>query len=240
MVGTLEMGKPLAESRAEVSFAAEYVEWYAEEAVRVGGRCAEAPEGGVRHVVLRTPVGPSLIVTPWNFPLAVPARGVAPALAAGCTVVLRPGCLAPLSALCLARVLVEAGVPDGVVNVVVSSVDDATDELLVDERLRKLTFTGSCPVGRHLLTRSAPQLLRTSLELGGCAPFLVFADADLDAAVEGAVLAKMRNGAQACTSANWLLRPARGRRRVHPPARRPPGAACASAAAASPGSSWGR
>lgn len=212
LIGTLEMGKPLAESRAEVAFAADYLEWFAEEAVRVSGRAAEAPEGGVRHLVQRVPVGPALIVTPWNFPLAVPARGVGPALAAGCTVVLRPGRLAPLSALALARVLVESGLPEGVLNVVVSSADGATDALLADPRLRKLSFTGSCEVGRHLLARSAQQLLRTTLELGGCAPFLVFADADLDAAVDGAVAAKMRNGAQACTSANrfYVQRPIAG------------------------------
>jgi succinate-semialdehyde dehydrogenase/glutarate-semialdehyde dehydrogenase len=209
MIGTLEMGKPLGESRAEVAFAADYLEWYAEEAVRVAGRVAEAPEGGVVHLVQRVPVGPTLVVTPWNFPLAVPARGVGPALAAGCTVILRPGRLAPLSALALARILTEAGLPDGVLNVVVSSTDDATDALLADPRLRKLTFTGSCEVGRHLLVRSASHLLRTSLELGGCAPFVVFADADLDAAVDGAVAAKMRNGAQACTAANrfYVQRP---------------------------------
>jgi succinate-semialdehyde dehydrogenase/glutarate-semialdehyde dehydrogenase len=209
MIGTLEMGKPLGESRSEVAFAAEYLEWYAEEAVRVSGRAATAPEGDVRHLVQRVPVGPALIITPWNFPLAVPARGVAPALAAGCTVVLRPGLLAPLSALALARILVESGLPDGVLNVVVSSEDEATDPLLADPRLRKLTFTGSCEVGRHLLVRSAPQLPRTSLELGGCAPFVVFADADVDAAVEAAIAAKMRNGAQACTAANrfYVQRP---------------------------------
>jgi succinate-semialdehyde dehydrogenase / glutarate-semialdehyde dehydrogenase len=209
MICTLEMGKPLGESAAEVRFAADYLEWYAEEAVRGSGRAAGAPEGGVHHVVMRVPVGPCLIVTPWNFPLAVPARGVGPALAAGCTVVLRPGRLAPLSALALARILVEAGLPDGVLNVVVSSEDGATDPLLADPRLRKLTFTGSCAVGRHLARHATAQLVRTSLELGGCAPFVVFADADLEAAVEGAVLAKMRNGAQACTSANrfYVQRP---------------------------------
>jgi succinate-semialdehyde dehydrogenase/glutarate-semialdehyde dehydrogenase len=209
MIGTLEMGKPLAESLAEVTFAADYVEWYAEEAVRVSGRSIEAPEGGVRNLVQRVPVGPSLAVTPWNFPLAIPARSVAPALAAGCTVVLRPGRLAPLSALALARILLDAGLPAGVLNVVVSSVDDASDVLLDDPRLRKLTFTGSAAVGRHLLVRSARQLLRTTLELGGCAPFIVLNDADLGAAVEGALLAKMRNGAQACTSANrfYVARP---------------------------------
>jgi succinate-semialdehyde dehydrogenase/glutarate-semialdehyde dehydrogenase len=202
MLATLEMGKPLAESRAEVAFAADYLEWYAEEAVRLGGRQAPDPDGPVRHVVLHQPVGACLIVTPWNFPVAVPARGLAAALAAGCTVVLRPSSLTPLSALALARLLMEAGLPDGALNVVVSSQDDATDGLLADPGLRKLTFTGSEAVGRHLLGKAAPGVLRTSVELGGCAPFIVFADADLDAAVDGAVAAKMRNGGAACTAAN--------------------------------------
>ncbi len=202
MLTTLEMGKPLAESRAEAEFAADYLDWYSEEAVRVGGRQALDPGGGARHLVVQQPVGACLIITPWNFPLAVPARGVAAALAAGCTAVLRPSSLTPLSALALARLLTEAGLPDGVLNVVVCSQGDATDGLLTDARLRKLTFTGSEAVGRHLLERAAPGVVRTSLELGGCAPFIVFADADLDAAVEGAVAAKMRNGGAACTAAN--------------------------------------
>lgn len=202
MLGTLEMGRPLAESRAEVAFAADYLEWYAEEAVRLGGRQALDPVDRVRHVVVHQPVGACLIVTPWNFPLAVPARGVAAALAAGCTVVLRPSSLTPMSALALARILIEAGLPDGALNVVVSSRDDATDGLLTDPRLRKLTFTGSEAVGRHLLGVAASGVVRTSVELGGCAPFIVFADADLDAAVDGAVAAKMRNGGAACTAAN--------------------------------------
>jgi succinate-semialdehyde dehydrogenase/glutarate-semialdehyde dehydrogenase len=199
---TAEMGKPLAESRAEVEFAADYLEWFAEEALRVSGRTQTSPDGDSQHLVVRTPVGPCLIITPWNFPLAVPARGVGPALAAGCTVVLRPSSLTPLSALALGRILVEAGLPAGVLNIVVSSEDGATDPLLADGRVRKLTFTGSEVVGRHLIERSATQVLRVSAELGGCAPFLVFADANLDAAVEGAVAAKMRNGGAACTAAN--------------------------------------
>ncbi len=202
MIGTLEMGKPLAEARAEVEFAADYLDWYSEEAVRVGGRQALDPGGAVRHLVVQQPVGACLIITPWNFPLAVPARGVAAALAAGCTLVLRPSTLTPLSALSLARVLAEAGLPDGVLNVVVCGQDDATDGLLTDPRLRKLTFTGSEAVGRHLSELAAPGVVRTSLELGGCAPFIVFADADLDAAIDGAVAAKMRNGGAACTAAN--------------------------------------
>lgn len=199
---SLEMGKPLAESRGEVEFAAEYLDWYADQATHIEGRVVTAPDGMTRHLVHRTPVGPCLVITPWNFPLAVPARGIAPALAAGCTVVLRPSAMTPLSALGLARILTEAGVPAGVVNVVPTTVDDATDPLLDDARLRKLTFTGSEAVGRHLLRASADQVVRVSVELGGCAPFVVFADADLDAAVEGALAAKMRNGAQACTAAN--------------------------------------
>lgn len=199
---TAEMGKPLAEAAAEVEFAAEYLEWFAEEATRISGRTQTSPDGQSAHLVAKSPVGPCLIITPWNFPLAVPARGIGPALAAGCTVVLRPSSLTPLSALALGQILVEAGLPAGVLNIVVSSEDAATDPLIADGRIRKLTFTGSEAVGRHLIARSAEQVLRVSAELGGCAPFLVFADADLDAAVEGAASAKMRNGGAACTAAN--------------------------------------
>ena len=199
---TAEMGKPLCESRAEVEFAADYLEWFAEEAVRIAGRTSSSPDGENTHLVVRTPVGPCLIVTPWNFPLAVPARGIGPALAAGCTVVLRPSSLTPLSALRLGAILIEAGLPAGVLNIVVSSEDTATDPLLADGRIRKLTFTGSEAVGRHLIAKSAEQVLRVSAELGGCAPFVVFADACLDAAIEGALAAKMRNGGAACTAAN--------------------------------------
>lgn len=202
LVLTAEMGKPLAEARAEVGFAADYLEWFAEEAVRVRGRTCTSPEGESAHLVVRAPVGPCLIITPWNFPLAVPARGVGPALAAGCAVVLRPSSLTPLSALGLGRILMEAGLPAGVLNIVVCSEDGATDPLLADGRIRKLTFTGSEPVGRHLIAQSARQVLRVSAELGGCAPFVVFADADLEAAVEGALAAKLRNGGAACTAAN--------------------------------------
>ncbi|HTI32890.1 MAG TPA: aldehyde dehydrogenase family protein [Miltoncostaea sp.] len=207
---TAEMGKPLAESRDEARFGADYLEWFAEEAVRIDGRICDAPTGDARHLVTRAPVGPCLVITPWNFPLAVPARGIAPALAAGCTVVLRPSALTPLSALLLARVLDAAGLPAGVLNVVMSSEDGATDALLLDGRVRKLTFTGSAPVGRHLIGLAAPQVLRVSAELGGCAPFIVFADADMDAAVDCAVAAKMRNGGAACTAANrfYVERPA--------------------------------
>ncbi len=210
LVITCEAGKPLAESRAEVEFAADYLEWFAEEAVRIEGRTSSSPDGRSRHLVVRSPVGPCLIISPWNFPLAVPARGVGPALAAGCAVVLRPSSLTPLSALALGRIMVEAGLPPGALNIVVSSEDGATDPLLADGRVRKLTFTGSEAVGRHLIERAAEQVVRVSAELGGCAPFLVFADADMDEAVEGALAAKMRNGGAACTAANrfYVERPA--------------------------------
>jgi succinate-semialdehyde dehydrogenase/glutarate-semialdehyde dehydrogenase len=199
---TAEMGKPLSESRAEVAFAADYLEWFSEEAVRIAGRTSVSPDGEAQHLVVRSPVGPCLVISPWNFPLAVPARGIGPAIAAGCTLVLRPSSLTPLSALMLGRILMGAGLPAGVLNIVVSSGDGATDPLLGDGRIRKLTFTGSGAVGRHLIARSAEQVLRVSAELGGCAPFVVFADADLDRAIEGAVAAKMRNGGAACTAAN--------------------------------------
>ena len=202
MLVTLEMGKPLAESRDEVRFAARYLEWSAEEAVRVTGGFREDPDGSSSIMVTRRPVGPCLVITPWNFPVAVPARGIGAALGAGCTVVLRPSKLTPLSALALARILQGAGLPDGVLNVVVSSQDGATDHLLGDSRLRKLTFTGSTAVGRHLIACSAGGMLRMGLELGGQAPFIVFEDANLDAAIDGAVSAKLRNGGAACTAAN--------------------------------------
>ena len=202
MLITLEMGKPLAESYDEVMFAAEYLEWCADEAVRIAGSVQQSPDGASRIVVVRRPVGPCLVITSWNFPLAVPARGVAAALAAGCSVVLRPSSLAPLSALAFAGILQSEALPAGVLNVVVSATDGTTDVLLSDPRLRRLTFTGGAAVGRHLVARSADQLLRVGMELGGQAPFIVFPDADLDAAVDGAVAAKMRNGGQACTAAN--------------------------------------
>jgi succinate-semialdehyde dehydrogenase / glutarate-semialdehyde dehydrogenase len=201
---TLETGKPLAEARAEVDTACEYLAWNADEALRIGGRCTESADGKSQLLVMRRPVGPVLAITPWNFPLVLAARALAPALAAGCALVLRPSALAPLSALWLARALERAGLPAGVLNVVVSSTDALTDPLLSDRRLRKLTFTGSARVGRMLLAQSAPRVLRTSMELGGHAPFLVFADADLGAAVEGALLAKCRNAGQVCTAASRL------------------------------------
>jgi succinate-semialdehyde dehydrogenase/glutarate-semialdehyde dehydrogenase len=200
---TLEMGKPLAEARAEVRYAAEFFRWFAEEAVRVRGHFGHTPEGGGRAMVLGQPVGPCLLITPWNFPLAMGTRKVGPAIAAGCTMVLKPAPQTPLSSLALAAVLTEAGLPDGVLNVVTTSRAGAVVEpLLKGGDIRKLSFTGSTEVGRLLLAQAAPEVVRTSMELGGNAPFLVFADADLDRAVEGALTAKMRNMGEACTAAN--------------------------------------
>jgi succinate-semialdehyde dehydrogenase / glutarate-semialdehyde dehydrogenase len=202
---TAEMGKPFAESMGEVAYAAEFFRWFAEEAVRIGGDYAVAPDGGSRFLVLRQPVGPCLLVTPWNFPMAMGTRKIGPAVAAGCTMVLKPAEQTPLSALALAEVLREAGLPDGVLNVIPTADPGAVVEpMLRDGRVRKLSFTGSTEIGRLLLGQAASQVLRVSLELGGNAPFIVFADADLDAAVEGAMLAKMRNIGEACTAANRL------------------------------------
>ncbi len=203
---TLEMGKPIAESRAEVTYAAEFFRWYSEEAVRIGGDYRVAPGGGSRLVVLRQPVGPALMITPWNFPMAMGTRKIGPAIAAGCTMVLKPATLTPLSSLALAQILIDAGLPPGVLNVVTTRHAGATTgPLIADPRLRKVSFTGSTDVGKRLIQASAEQVLRVSMELGGNAPFLVFADADLEAAVDGAMLAKMRNGGEACTSANRFL-----------------------------------
>ena len=203
---TAEMGKPLHEARAEVAYAADYLHWYAEEALRLDGRTAASPDGRSRVSVVCEPVGPCLLITPWNFPLAMIARKVAPALAAGCTVVLKPAELTPLSALALAELLREAGAPTGVVNVVTTT-DPAgvAAALTADSRLRKVSFTGSTPVGRLLLGQCADNVLRASLELGGNAPLIVFDDADLDRAVEGALVAKLRNSGQSCVAANRLL-----------------------------------
>lgn len=202
---TLEMGKPLAEARGEVAYGAEFLRWFSEEAPRITGTYRSAPEGTSRQLVVRRPVGPCLLITPWNFPLAMATRKVAPALAAGCTVVIRPASLTPLTTLLFAKLLVDCGLPPGVVNVVTSSRHDVTDAILADERLRKLSFTGSTPVGQTLLRQAAGNVLRTSMELGGNAPFLVFEDADLDAAVAGAGVAKLRNIGQACTAANRFI-----------------------------------
>jgi len=203
LVMTLEMGKPRAESRAEVLYAADFLRWFAEEAVRIEGRVAPAPNGGSRLLTFRQPVGPCYAITPWNFPMAMGTRKLGPALAAGCTIVIKPAQQTPLSMLALARILEQAGVPAGVVNVLTATSSGAVSRPIIDDpRLRKLTFTGSTAVGKLLVEQSAKNLLRTSMELGGNAPFLVFADADLDAAVEGAVIAKMRNIGEACTAAN--------------------------------------
>jgi succinate-semialdehyde dehydrogenase/glutarate-semialdehyde dehydrogenase len=200
---TLEMGKPVAESRAEITYAAEFFRWYSEEAVRIAGDYRVAPGGGSRLVVMRQPVGPVLMITPWNFPMAMGTRKIGPAIAAGCTMVLKPATLTPLSSLALAQILMDAGLPPGVLNVITTTKAGATTgPLIADPRLRKLSFTGSTEIGKALIQASADQVLRVSMELGGNAPFLVFADADLDAAVDGALLAKMRNGGEACTSAN--------------------------------------
>ncbi|MFD0483298.1 NAD-dependent succinate-semialdehyde dehydrogenase [Kineococcus sp. GCM10028916] len=200
---TLEMGKPLAEARGEVTYGAEFFRWFSEEAPRISGRYAQNPVGGSRLLTLKQPVGPVLAILPWNFPLAMGTRKIAPALAAGCTIVVKPATQTPLTTLLLAQVLAEAGVPDGVVNVVTTtSTAEVVEPLVRDPRLRKLTFTGSTAVGRKLVEQSAQRLLRVSMELGGNAPFLVFDDADLDEAVDGAMLAKMRNTGEACTAAN--------------------------------------
>jgi succinate-semialdehyde dehydrogenase/glutarate-semialdehyde dehydrogenase len=203
---TLESGKPLAEADAEVAYAAEFVRWYAEEAVRIDGRYTSSPAGTGRMVVSQRPVGPCYLVTPWNFPLAMATRKLAPALAAGCPVVLKPAELTPLSTLLLAMLIEDAGVPPGVVNIVPTARPAAVSEaLLADPRLRKVSFTGSTRVGKRLLELAARNVLRTSMELGGNAPFVIFADADLDAALDGAMQAKFRNAGQACTAANRFL-----------------------------------
>ncbi|RCW46029.1 succinate-semialdehyde dehydrogenase/glutarate-semialdehyde dehydrogenase [Halopolyspora algeriensis] len=200
---TLEMGKPLTESRAEITYAAEFFRWFAEEAVRIDGDYAVAPNGKGRFLVLRQPVGPAVMITPWNFPMAMGTRKIGPAVAAGCTMVLKPAHQTPLTMLALADLLTEAGLPDGVLNIITSqSAGRVMEPVIRDPRARKLTFTGSTAVGRTLIEQSAQQVLKTSMELGGNAPFLVFADADIDAAVDGAMLAKMRNIGEACTAAN--------------------------------------
>ncbi len=203
---TLEMGKPLADSRSEIAYGAEFFRWFAEEAVRIRGDYRVAPAGGARIITFRQPVGPALLITPWNFPMAMGTRKIGPAIAAGCTMVLKPAGLTPLSSLALAQILLDAGLPPGVLNVVTTSNSSGTTgPLFADPRLRKLSFTGSTEVGKQLIAASAEGVLRVSMELGGNAPFLVFADADMDAAVDGAMLAKMRNGGEACTSANRFL-----------------------------------
>ncbi|MCI4674686.1 NAD-dependent succinate-semialdehyde dehydrogenase [Candidatus Mycolicibacterium alkanivorans] len=202
---TLEMGKVFAESQGEVRYGAEFFRWFAEEAVRIGGRYTQSPAGTGRIVVTKTPVGPCYAITPWNFPLAMGTRKIGPALAAGCTMIVKPAQETPLSMLLLAKLIDEAGLPKGVLSVLpTNNPREVTTALIEDGRLRKLTFTGSTGVGKALVKQSADALLRTSMELGGNAPFVVFDDADVDAAVDGAMLAKMRNGGEACTAANRI------------------------------------
>ncbi|MEU0504725.1 NAD-dependent succinate-semialdehyde dehydrogenase [Nocardia sp. NPDC005998] len=200
---TLEMGKPLAESYGEVTYGAEFLRWFAEEAVRVNGRYTHSPSGNGRILVTKQPVGPTLAITPWNFPLAMGTRKIAPAFAAGCTMVVKPAAETPLTMLLLGQVCTDAGLPPGVLSILpTSAAAQLTDPMFADERLRKVTFTGSTGVGKLLLAQAATRVLRSSMELGGNAPFVVFADADLDAAVDGAMAAKMRNTGEACTAAN--------------------------------------
>ncbi|MDL5488101.1 NAD-dependent succinate-semialdehyde dehydrogenase [Microbacterium wangruii] len=203
---TIEMGKPLAEARGEVAYGGEFLRWFSEEAVRANGRYGANPEGTGRMIVTQHPVGPCFLITPWNFPLAMATRKIAPALAAGCTVVIKPAALTPLTTLAFAKLLEDAGLPAGVVNVVTTaSSGPMSDAIIADPRLRKLSFTGSTPVGVSLLEKAAKGVLRTSMELGGNAPFIVFDDADLDKAVDGAIAAKFRNIGQACTAANRFI-----------------------------------
>lgn len=206
LVMSLEMGKPIAEAKGEVTYGAEFLRWFSEEAVRIHGRWMQNPAGGSRLLTVRKPVGPCLFITPWNFPLAMGTRKIGPAVAAGCTMVVKPASQTPLTMLLLAALLAEAGLPAGVLNVVTTSDSGGLSKTLqADPRLRKVSFTGSTGVGKSLVEQSAGQLQRMSMELGGNAPFLVFADADLDAAVDGAMIAKMRNMGEACTSANRFL-----------------------------------
>jgi succinate-semialdehyde dehydrogenase / glutarate-semialdehyde dehydrogenase len=203
---TLEMGKPLAESRGEITYAAEFFRWFAEEAVRVEGSYAVAPAGTSRFLVQKQPVGVCLLITPWNFPMAMGTRKIGPAVAAGCAMVLKPSELTPLSMFALAAILAEAGLPDGVLNIITTSdAGGVMEPLIRDGRARKLSFTGSTPVGKKLLAQASEKVLKCSMELGGNAPFLVFDDADVDKAVEGAMQAKMRNMGEACTAANRFL-----------------------------------
>ena len=202
---SLENGKALADSRGEVAYAAEFFRWYAEEAVRIIGDVSVSPSGSNRILVQHMPIGVCVLITPWNFPAAMATRKLAPALAAGCTAVLKPATLTPLTTLAIAQLMIDAGVPAGVVNIITTSkTSDVMTPILADPRVRKLSFTGSTSVGRHLLRQAADNVLKCSMELGGNAPFLVFDDADLDLALDGAMIAKMRNGGQACTAANRI------------------------------------
>ena len=203
---SLEMGKPFAEAKGEVAYGAEFLRWFSEQAPRIDGRYTTAPDGKNRLMVLKKPVGPALLITPWNFPLAMATRKIGPAIAAGCTSILKPANLTPLTSLLFTKVLEEVGLPAGVLNVIqTSSAGSVTGPIIKDARLRKLSFTGSTPVGQRLIADAAHQVLKVSMELGGNAPFLVFEDADMDKAVEGAMLAKLRNMGEACTAANRFL-----------------------------------
>ncbi|WP_285250836.1 NAD-dependent succinate-semialdehyde dehydrogenase [Pseudarthrobacter sp. fls2-241-R2A-168] len=202
---SLENGKALSDARGEVAYAAEFFRWYAEEAVRIIGDVSVSPSGANRILVQHMPIGVCVLITPWNFPAAMATRKLAPALAAGCTAVLKPATLTPLTTLAIAQLMIDAGVPAGVVNIITTSkTSEVMTPILADPRVRKLSFTGSTSVGRHLLRQAADNVLKCSMELGGNAPFLVFDDADLDLALEGAMVAKMRNGGQACTAANRI------------------------------------
>jgi len=203
---SLEMGKTVKEAAGEVTYGNEFLRWFSEEAVRVHGRYMQAPGGGSRLLTLKKPVGPCLFVTPWNFPLAMGTRKIGPAIAAGCTIIVKPAHQTPLTMLALAATFEEAGLPAGVLNVVPTErSSDVSAAIMADPRLRKLSFTGSTGVGKVLVKQAADQLQRVSMELGGNAPFLVFEDADVDAAVQGAMIAKMRNMGEACTAANRFL-----------------------------------
>jgi succinate-semialdehyde dehydrogenase/glutarate-semialdehyde dehydrogenase len=205
MLMSLEMGKSLAEARGEVTYANDFLRWFSEEAVRIRGDYSVSPNGKSRLLTMRQPVGPCLLITPWNFPLAMGTRKIGPAIAAGCTMVVKPAKQTPLSMLALAKIFEDAGLPGGVLNIVTTSRSGAvTDPLFDDPRLRKLSFTGSTEVGRLLARRAMDQMLRVSMELGGNAALLVFEDADLELAIDQAMMAKMRNMGEACTSANRL------------------------------------
>lgn len=206
LIMTLEMGKPLAEAQGEVTYGGEFLRWFSEEAVRVHGRYGTQPEGTGRMIVSKHPVGPAFLITPWNFPLAMATRKIAPAIAAGCTSVVKPASLTPLTTLYFVKILEEAGLPKGVVNVITTrSTAAVSSPIIADPRLRKISFTGSTGVGQGLMKEATKNVLRTSMELGGNAPFVVFEDADLDKAVEGVIAAKFRNIGQACTAANRIL-----------------------------------
>ena len=202
---SLENGKALSDARGEVAYAAEFFRWYAEEVVRIIGDVSVSPSGANRILVQHMPIGVCVLITPWNFPAAMATRKLAPALAAGCTAVLKPATLTPLTTLAIAQLMIDAGVPAGAVNIITTSkTSDVMTPILADPRVRKLSFTGSTGVGRHLLRQAADNVLKCSMELGGNAPFLVFDDADLELALDGAMVAKMRNGGQACTAANRI------------------------------------